>query len=118
MSGERNGGEGPETGAILRIEALVASAIAIRPEAMRAPRRGVARAAFARQVAIYLNQTRLGLSYTDAASCFGRDRTTAAHACRTVEDRREDPRIDALVEVLERAIAAWAETGSCKRIAP
>lgn len=93
--------------AVRQVEALVASAFAVRPEAIRAPRRGVARTAFARQVAIYLNHTRLGLTYTEAASAFGRDRTTAAYACRRVEDRREDPRIDAIVDVLERAVSDW-----------
>jgi chromosomal replication initiation ATPase DnaA len=93
--------------AVRRVEALVASAFSVPPEAIRAPGRGVARTAFARQVAIYLNHTRLGLNYAEAASPFGRDRTTAAHACRRVEDRREDPRIDAIVDVLERAVSAW-----------
>ncbi len=92
-----------------RVEAMVASAFAIRLEAMRDPRRGPAHTAFARQVAMYLSHTRLGLNYTDAGSCFGRDRTTAAHACHTVEDKRANPRIDAIVDFLERAMEVWPE---------
>jgi chromosomal replication initiation ATPase DnaA len=59
---------------------------------------------FARQIAMYLAHTQLGLSYTGAGNLFGRDRTTARHACRQVEDRREDPRVDSMLDCLERAI--------------
>lgn len=90
--------------AVRKVEAMVASAFALGPGAIRDPRRGRAAAAFARQVAMYLAHTRLGLSFTEAGAYFGRDRTTAAHACRTVEDKREDPAIDAIVDFLERAI--------------
>jgi chromosomal replication initiation ATPase DnaA len=83
---------------------MVGAAFALSPNAIRDPHRGRATAAFARQVAIHLAHTRLGLSFTEAGAYFGRDRTTAAHACRTVEDKREDPSIDAIVDFLERAI--------------
>ena len=53
---------------------------------------------------MYLAHTRLGLSYAGAGSLFGRDRTTAAYACRQVEERREDPRLDSILDYLERAI--------------
>ncbi len=86
------------------VEAMVAAAFAVGPNVIRDPRRGRAAAAFARQVAMYLAHTRLGLSFTEAGAYFGRDRTTAAHACRTVEDKREDPSIDAILDFLERAI--------------
>ena len=89
------------------VEAVVASAFALRPHELRQASRGSAGAAFARQVAMYLSHTRLGVSYTTAGDLFGRDRTTAAHACRTVEDRREDPHVDAILDCLERAIDAW-----------
>lgn len=86
------------------VEVMVTAAFALRPDAIRGQRRGRAATAFARQVAMYLAHTRLGLSFTEAGAYFGRDRTTAAHACRTVEDKREDPRVDAILDFLERAI--------------
>ena len=89
------------------VSAIVASAFAIRADEICGVGRGGAAAAFARQVAIYLSHTRLGLSYTAAGSLFGRDRTTAAHACRTVEDKREDPRVDMILDCLERAVDLW-----------
>jgi chromosomal replication initiation ATPase DnaA len=98
------------------VEALVESAFGIARPALHAPGRGAARVAFARQVAMYLSRVRLGLSYSAAGRFFGRDRTTAAHACRVIEERREDSSIDSLIDCLERAIdmrrqadAAWSD---------
>ena len=82
----------------------VGKALAIRPDKIDAPDRGPARIAFARQLAIYLARTRLGLSFTDAGQLFRRDRTTAAHACRRVEELRDDAAIDAMVEQLEQLV--------------
>ena len=55
---------------------------------------------------MYLAHVGLGLSYTDAGRLFGRDRTTVAHACRLVEERREDPRFDASLDYLEQTLRA------------
>jgi chromosomal replication initiation ATPase DnaA len=86
------------------VEGLVESAFGVTHPALRAPRRGTAEIAFARQVAIYLSRVRLGLSYSAAGRFFGRDRTTAAYACRVIEERREDSVLDSLLDCLERAI--------------
>ena len=91
------------------VEAVVASAFAISAEAIRDSGRGSAVAAFARQVAMYLTHTRLGLGFTAAGAAFGRDRTTAAYACRRVEEKREDPSIDEIVDYLERALDIWSD---------
>ena len=86
------------------IEALVESAFGIARSALHAPQRGTAEVAFARQVAIYLVHVRLGLTYAAAGRFFGRDRTTAAYACRVIEERREESALDSLIDCLERAI--------------
>ena len=86
------------------VETLVESAFGITGSALHAPGRGEAQVAFARQVAIYLSCVRLGLSYSAVGRFFGRDRTTAAHACRVIEERREDSALDSLLDCLERAI--------------
>ncbi len=98
------------------VEMLVESAFGIARSALHAPGRGAARVAFARQVAIYLSHVRLGLSYSAAGRFYGRDRTTAAHACRVIEERRENATLDSLIDCLERAIdirrqadAAWGD---------
>ena len=59
--------------------------------------------AFARQSAMYLAHVTFGLNYSEVARAFGRDRTTAAHACQLVEERRDDPAIDAVLGSLEDA---------------
>ena len=68
------------------------------------PFRGGSAVAFARQAAMYLGHVGCGLTYTEAGSFFGRDRTTAAHACSVIEDCRDDPIFDRIIELLERCV--------------
>jgi len=89
---------------------LVGSALAIDGDRLCSAGRGTAAEAYARQVAVYIAHTTLGLSYTEAGRLFGRDRTTAAHACRRIEEEREIERIDQLVDCLERAACRAART--------
>jgi len=87
-------------------EALVwsaAAAFAVRAGEIRARTRRCAEAAFARQAAMYLAHIGFGLSYREAGRLFGRGRTTAAHACQVMEDRRDDPFVDAMLGALEDA---------------
>jgi len=63
--------------------------------------RGSAATALARQVAMYLAHVVCGLSLTEVGRLFARDRTTVAHACSLVEDRREDAPFDRALELLE-----------------
>jgi chromosomal replication initiation ATPase DnaA len=86
------------------MDRLVGRTFSVNPAAIRARRRGEARTAFARQVAIYLTHIGFGLTLTEVAALFGRDRTTVAHACRVVERRRDEPEMDATVGMLERAL--------------
>jgi chromosomal replication initiation ATPase DnaA len=65
--------------------------------------------ALTRQVAMYLAHTRLGLSFSAAGALFDRDRTTAAHACRTVEDCRDDERFDTTLGYLEKTLDLWSQ---------
>jgi len=81
----------------------VAVAFGVPEPALNARSRGPADAAFARQCAMYLAHVALGLTYSDAGRLFGRDRTTAAHACRLVETRRDDPGLDQLLQSLEES---------------
>lgn len=85
---------------------LVAAVFGLSPAALAASSRGGAEIAFARQTAMYLAHVAFGASYSDIGRAFGRDRTTAAHACRVVEERRDDPRVEAVVHRLERLLAA------------
>ncbi len=65
-------------------------------------RRSCRRVSTARQIGMYLAHTAAGLPLTKVAEYFGRDRTTAAHACRLIEDRRDDRKFDAELAELEQ----------------
>jgi chromosomal replication initiation ATPase DnaA len=83
------------------LQTAVAASFAVPVDALRAPSRCRADVAFARQTSMYLAHVVLGLSYCETGAAFRRDRTTAAHACRLVEERRDDPELDRLLHVLE-----------------
>ena len=89
------------------LEVTVAAAFRVPVEEMRATTRRRARVAFARQVAMYVAHVGLGFSLTAVGREFSRDRTTAAHACRVVEDLRDDPQVDATLDYLESAAIVW-----------
>ena len=90
------------------LEAATAAAFAVPVDEVRAPSRRAPAAAFARQCAMYLAHVALGLSYRDVGRVFRRDRTTAAYACRIVEDRRDDPALDRMLQVFEGLCADLA----------
>lgn len=89
------------------VEQIVLRAFNLPLQSLRERRRGRAAVARARQVAIYLLHVQLGFSLTASARAFGRDRTTAAHACQRVEDSRESRQFDRLLTEIETALARW-----------
>lgn len=58
----------------------------------------------ARQTAIYLAHVALSWPLARVATAFGRDRSTAGHAVRAIEDLRDDPAVDARLNDLEACI--------------
>lgn len=94
----------PEDGLGSLLAGAVAAAFGIPKHEITSVSRRGAPAAFARQAAIYLAHVGLGLNYTEAGRIFRRDRTTAAHACRVVEERRDDACLDACLDYLEAAL--------------
>jgi hypothetical protein len=101
-----SGAGAPAAGGQLRtvIEGAVAQVFGVQHAELFRATRGKAPVALARQVAMYLTHGACGLSFTDVGLVFGRDRTTVAHACRVVEDRRDDPVFDRALELLEWAV--------------
>ncbi len=83
------------------LEETVARVFDVELDLIHLPTRGRAKVAMARQVAMYLAHVSCGLNLTEAGELFGRDRTTAAHACHVVEARREDPDFDRALQLLE-----------------
>jgi chromosomal replication initiation ATPase DnaA len=92
-----------------QIEKSVSNAFQVPERELRARTRRKAHTAFARQVAMYLAHVGCGMSYSEVGRLFGRDRTTAAHACRLIEDRRDDPGLDLSLDHLEQAVRHWAD---------
>jgi hypothetical protein len=80
-----------------------AAAFAVPVGELQASTRRSSYVAFARQSAMYLSHVAFGVSLSTVGREFGRDRTTAAHACRLVEDRRDDPAVDQVLASLESA---------------
>ena len=93
-----------------REAALIADVVALAtgvpaPVILSGARRGRA-ACQARQAAMYLAYVIFQWPLDRVGPAFGRDRTTAGHACRQVEDRRDDPAFDAGLERLEACLRA------------
>jgi hypothetical protein len=83
---------------------LAAYAMGSPAENVRSPLRGDMATTAVRQLAMYLAHVAFSMSLTRVGSAFGRDRSTVAHACRQVEDARDDPLFDAWLETLESAL--------------
>ena len=107
----------PPSERVLRFVTLcVARDFGLDPADLLAHTRGAPRAAFARQAAIYLAHVGFGLSFAAGGRLFHRDRTTVAHACRVIEDRRDDRELDRRLTVLERACRRSRESGGRRRL--
>jgi hypothetical protein len=55
---------------------------------------------------MYLAHVAGGLPLAEVGRLFKRDRTTVAHACAVVEDRRDDPAFDRALAILEFALVS------------
>jgi len=83
-----------------------ASAAGVAASEVVTSRRSSRRVSTARQIGMYLAHTAAGFPLSKVAEYFGRDRTTAAHACRLIEDRRDDRKFDAEISELEDLLRA------------
>lgn len=83
---------------------LVALATGVPAAQIRSATRGQARAARARQIAMYLAYVSFEWPLARIGAAFSRDRTTAGYACRLVEDLRDDHAFDARLEHLEKCL--------------
>ncbi len=62
----------------------------------------------ARHVSMYLAHVACRMSLSDVGRLYARDRTTVAYACASIEDRRDDPKFDRALELLEWAVPMMA----------
>lgn len=83
------------------VEETVSAAFQVPLSALLSSRRGTARISLARQVAMYLTHVVGGFRLSEIGQAFDRDRTTVAHACAVVENRRDDPAFNRTLDLLE-----------------
>lgn len=76
----------------------------VSPVYVLGPSRGSRNLSNARQVFQYLTHVGFGQSYSEIADFSNRDRTSVAHGCHQVEDRRDDSRFDRALYFAELAI--------------
>ena len=57
-----------------------------------------------RQLAMYLTHVGFGMNLNRVAMAFQRDRSTVAYACHKVEDERDDPELDEMLDALEESL--------------
>ncbi len=90
------------------VQIVVAHTYGIALDDMRAASRRSRKTAFARQIAMYLSRIVFGMSISQVANAFGRDRATVHYAFRHVEDMRDDPELDRMLGWLETVLRAVA----------
>lgn len=83
---------------------FVHRAYGVSPVYVLGPSRGSQNLSQARQIFQYLSHVGFGHSYSDIAAFANRDRTSVAHGCHQVEDRRDDKKIDRALHFAEMAI--------------
>ncbi|MBX8824537.1 helix-turn-helix domain-containing protein [Ochrobactrum sp. SFR4] len=79
---------------------------------LRSPQRGTCHVARIRQFGMYIAHTMFGLSMSEVAYAFCRERTTVKHACHLIEDMRENEKFDRNVSSFEYLIRALYPCGS------
>jgi chromosomal replication initiation ATPase DnaA len=108
---KRRFGDREKTTRVAQAQEAVARAWNIPVAELRSPTRGGPSAAQARQVAMYLTHVIYGVSLASVGRYFGRDRTTAAYACRMIEDRRDDASFDRLLDEISARLCHSGDAG-------
>ena len=79
---------------------VVAEHAKLSPKHLLWPARGLVSWAYWRHVAIYIANVEFIMNQEAVGDLFGRDRSTISFSVRKVEDLRESPEIDALIDRL------------------
>lgn len=97
--------------ALLAMQA-VASVTGVPAAAIGSKRRLGREVRRARSLALYLCHTEYGWPLHRVGAAFDRDRTTVGVACRDVEDWRDDPALDALLDRVGRGLTQITACGA------
>ena len=93
---------------------LAAYAFGVPASEMLRRERTRPRACRARWSAMYLAHVSFGWPLERVGHVFGVNRATAGHACRWVEDERDRPELDSLLDRLEALIAGLFDAPRCE----
>jgi len=83
------------------VVSTVAMEFAVPEFVLSSPLKGPSEISYARQIAMYLMRCVYGSTKQRIAEVFERHYTTVSHACRLVEQQRDDPVFDAKLLKLE-----------------
>ncbi|WP_106751945.1 helix-turn-helix domain-containing protein [Pannonibacter carbonis] len=89
-------------------EILVTEFYGVPQEDLMQETRGRKNVACARQVMMYMAHITFGLTLGEVGRLYNRDRSTVGYACRKMEDLRDNPCHDRMLEQFERAIRDMA----------
>ena len=92
---------------------LVAARTGTRPERMVGGGRLDPRSSRARWLAMYLSHVAYGWTMERVGHVFGVNRASVGAACRWVEDERDRPELDAMLDRLEALISTLFEAPLC-----
>ena len=106
---ENSTGQENSNWAIGLAQAVSAYSFGVPMDALTASETGDGQAVRARQVAMYLSQMVLKLGPREVARAFHRTHPAVLHACRRVEEAREDPSFDRTVEWMETVLRRAAD---------
>ncbi len=85
---------------------IVAAVFSVSSKELRKTGRSPLPASRVRQIAMYVAHVVLRLTQGEVGRGFGRDRTTVVHACRVIEDMRDNAEFDRVVAMMERVAHA------------
>lgn len=95
---------------------ILASFFNVSGRELRAHSRCERSVARVRQIGMYVAHVTLSLSMTEVGRAFGRDRSTVNHACHLIEDMRDEPEFDRVVQILENILrAAFLRSGMVRQ---
>jgi chromosomal replication initiation ATPase DnaA len=87
-----------------RVQDILSACFAISGRDIRSAERSRTEVSRVRQIGMYLAHVIVGLSMQEVGDGFQRDRTTVAHACHVVEDLRDDPEFESVLQMIEKIV--------------
>lgn len=111
ISDPENGSSSHRTHArCFEVLGLVCAELAVPARALFHNSRCEAKIANCRQLAMYLMNVVAKVNFTEVGEFMGRDRTTVSHACKCIEDERDDESFNTFVLKLEKKLDTMLPT--------